>query len=57
MALLAYFLMHDVSVLMTDPLLANVGLDPETARFLTDDERQFVVRALREDSKGHPTSV
>jgi len=39
-ALLAYLFMHDY---------------PETARFLTDDERLFVIRALKEDSKGQAT--
>ena len=28
---------------------------PETARFLTVDERRFVISALREDSKGQAT--
>ncbi|KAI9442626.1 MFS general substrate transporter [Lactarius indigo] len=37
-AFLAYFLIHDY---------------PETATFLTEEERQFVIRTLADDSKGH----
>jgi len=36
----AYFLMHDY---------------PETAKFLSEDERQFIIQTLREDSNGQAT--
>jgi len=39
-AFVAYFLMHDY---------------PETAKFLSEDERQYVIQTLREDSNGQAT--
>ncbi|KAH8994728.1 MFS general substrate transporter [Lactarius hatsudake] len=41
-AFLAYFLIHDF---------------PETATFLTEEERQFVIRTLEDDSKGQATHL
>jgi hypothetical protein len=50
--------MHDVRILVTSsqPWLTALQY-PETASFLTEDERHYVIESLKEDSKGQATHL
>src|SRR5712671_2933719 len=55
-AFASFFLMHDVRILatLTRSWLIVVQY-PETATFLTEDERKFILQTLKEDRMGQPT--